>query len=146
MFVRSKRINGHEYAYLVENIWTDKGPRQKSRKYLGKIIRFEECADISFEKGEDVIASLVAWELLKHGFEEKNDVFVKEDIVINIAEKTVMKGKKHVSIGMHEGFLCGYFLEELYKEHDAYTMAKLFVEAGIDPPRDVFVALFMHKV
>src|SRR3990167_2170202 len=38
-FIRTKRVSGKEYAYLVANSWTASGPRQKVAKYLGRVIR-----------------------------------------------------------------------------------------------------------
>ena len=38
-FVRVKKISGSEYAYLVENTWTERGTRQRVGKYLGRIYK-----------------------------------------------------------------------------------------------------------
>jgi len=47
-FIRTKRIKGHKYAYLVRNYWTKKGSRQKSKKYLGRVVEFPKVKDIDF--------------------------------------------------------------------------------------------------
>lgn len=37
MFVRIKKINGHEYRYLVKSVRVDGKMKQKVIKYLGKV-------------------------------------------------------------------------------------------------------------
>ena len=48
-FIRIKKINGKEYAYLVENKWykrgfksKGKGSRQTVSKYLGRVYKFDK--------------------------------------------------------------------------------------------------------
>ena len=38
MFVRAKTIKNKKYGYLVENIWKNGKVKQKTKKYLGKIV------------------------------------------------------------------------------------------------------------
>ncbi len=78
-FVRKKKIKGKDYAYLVENMWTKKGSRQKVKAYLGKMFVFEQVKNPVLQdadKKEEILRNLVEWELLKHGFEKKGDKFV----------------------------------------------------------------------
>ena len=42
MFVRIKKINGHEYRYLVKSVRVDGKMKQKVIKYLGKVIPNQE--------------------------------------------------------------------------------------------------------
>ena len=42
MFERTKKINGHEYRYLVKSIRVDGKMKQKFIKYLGKVIPDQE--------------------------------------------------------------------------------------------------------
>ena len=42
MFVRIKKINGHEYRYLVKSVREDGKIKQKVIKYLGKVIPNQE--------------------------------------------------------------------------------------------------------
>lgn len=37
MFERTKKINGHEYRYLVKSVRVDGKMKQKFIKYLGKV-------------------------------------------------------------------------------------------------------------
>jgi len=86
VFIRKKKINGQDYAYIVKNKWTDKGSRQKA-KYLGKILHLDVKSDTSFEEHcqkkhscgmkefikeknkAEIINELVVYELLRRGFE-----------------------------------------------------------------------------
>ena len=52
-FIRTKKIDGKEYAYLVENKWykhsfkgKGRGPRQKVSKYLGRVYNFNKTENI----------------------------------------------------------------------------------------------------
>ncbi|MEM4271793.1 MAG: hypothetical protein QXD13_01755, partial [Candidatus Pacearchaeota archaeon] len=61
--------------------------------------------------------------------------------------KVLNKRGNEISLGLNEGFLSGYTIKRILKfkpivEEDAYTFAKLFVEAGIDAPKELFVAMF----
>ena len=42
MFERTKKINGHEYRYLVKSVRIDGKMKQKFIKYLGKVIPDQE--------------------------------------------------------------------------------------------------------
>ena len=42
MFERIKKINGHEYRYLVKSVRVDGKMKQKVIKYLGKVIHNQE--------------------------------------------------------------------------------------------------------
>ncbi len=54
MFERTKKINGHEYRYLVKSVRVDGKMKQKFIKYLGKVIPEQE------EKLEEIkLTSLV---------------------------------------------------------------------------------------
>lgn len=36
MFIRVKKVKGHDYYYLVENVWKDGKCHQVVRHYIGK--------------------------------------------------------------------------------------------------------------
>src|SRR3989338_2867947 len=89
-FIRTKKIYGKDYAYLVENRWykrkhkgKNKGPRQRVNKYLGRVYSFNKTEYIdfySFKKIADlgqylkdnsnnknqVFRDLVEWEMFRH--------------------------------------------------------------------------------
>jgi hypothetical protein len=41
MFLRKKTIKGHEYWYIVQNVWTEGKSKQHVLKYLGKRETFD---------------------------------------------------------------------------------------------------------
>ena len=51
---------------------------------------------------------------------------------------------KEISLRMNEGFLNSFTLERLFnlRSGESYYLAKCFVEAGIDIPKEVFVGVF----
>ncbi len=155
-----KRKSGQvlEYAYLVENKWykrgfknKKKGPRQKVSKYLGRVYNFEKVNDIGFfdfkvmENAEqyiinnsydDIIKDLVRWEMYRHD--------IGDEFSVSFDSKKVINNNKDVTLKINEGFLNSYTLRRLFnlKKDDSYYLAKSFVEAGIEIPKEVFVGLF----
>ncbi|MBI2128967.1 hypothetical protein HYU07_01895 [Candidatus Woesearchaeota archaeon] len=144
------------YAYLVENKWTYKGPRQKVMKYLGKVCFFDK-KDLMF-KGDikdighkELIKELVKWELRKHGFDEKEGFFASNGIFFENNEIYKKQANKKIScvLALNEGFLCGFTIKRLLEFNEkgsekevGLKLAKCFVEAGIDVPKDVFIECF----
>ncbi len=64
MFIRKKKIKGKEYAYLVENKYINGRVKQKVKRYLGKVFRFDRSGDFPittvFDKGRiDTIKDLL---------------------------------------------------------------------------------------
>ncbi len=156
VFVRVKRISGGEYAYLVENSWTEKGVRQKVGKYLGKVHRPEKAKSEGLgaflgisEVGRHIRGSsfkAIAADLIRR---ELHNHCVKEcDFAINFDELSVKNSRgKEVTIAMNEGFLCGHTLRQLIeydaeKDYSGYLLADLITAAGIAPEQDVFIELY----
>ena len=152
-FVRVKRINGGQYAYLVENSWTGKGARQKVSRYLGKVHAAEKSGSeslASFLKLPDlgkyvresdfpaIAKDLIRLELHNHGV---------DSVSVNFQEANVLGGSgKEVAVAMNEGFLCSHTLKSLleYKseeDYSSYRLADLITAAGIVPEQDVFIEL-----
>jgi len=160
-FIRTKKIAGKDYAYLVENKWykrgfkgKGRGSRQRVSKYLGRVYSFNKVNDndfLTFKSINDleqylknnsnnknqIFRDLVEWELFRHGIN-------KEEFTIDFSNKKIMKGNKEVSLRMNEGFLNSFTLGRLFnlKSGDSYYLAKCFVEAGIEIPKEVFVGVF----
>ena len=160
-FIRIKRIEGKEYAYLVENRWykrksrsKGKGPRQKVSKYLGRVYSFNKTNSnefLNFKNINDIeqyirdnnknqiIKDLVEWEMFRHNIDGK-------EFLIDFDNKKVIKNdnKKEVSLKINDGFLNSYTLGRLInlKAGNSYYLAKGFVEAGIEIPKEIFVGLF----
>jgi len=158
-FIRIKNISGKEYAYLVENKWykrkhkgKNKGSRQKVSKYLGKVYHFDKVNNydfLTFKNIDDlgqylknnnkiqVFKDLVEWELYRHDIN-------KEEFMVNIDNKKVTKNNKMVNLRINEGFMSSFTLGRIFKlkAGESYYMAKCFIEAGIDIPKEVFVGVF----
>ena len=122
-FIRTKKIKGAEYAYIVENKWKkrSKKVKQKTKKYLGRVYRFDKKKDIGFfefhsvsdeikyveeRKKEDIIVDLVKWELIKHGFNEEKAGFVNGDCIFKVKERKVVNSKGNkIALAFNEGYL-----------------------------------------
>jgi hypothetical protein len=141
-FIRLKRVNGAYYAYLVENTWTTKGPRQKVGRYLGKYVELPEMPVIPAEPDT---AKLIAAELRSRGFSDK---LVSDKIKVNLQTCTVRQGKKKLVLGLNGGFLCDYTLRKLLHFQPAeevtpgYRLARAFSDAGIRISREQFVGIY----
>lgn len=158
MFVRIKRIKGKKYAYLVENEWTSKGPRQKVTKYLGSVIEPVE-AEKDFSLGEnpeetfakktfkELIEFAVELELGRRGFKKSDEVFINEKIVVKFPEYLVMKGAKNVVLKMNKGFFCRETTHALLNydssnDHSGRVLAQLLISSGLPENEELFVELF----
>jgi len=89
----------------------------------------------------EILSDLVRWEIYKHdvaeqGFASSGDGF------------GVMKDGKSVVLGVNEGFLCSASVERVLKfrekeyEELGVRLAKRFVQAGLNVPKEVFVGWF----
>ncbi|MBW2996433.1 hypothetical protein KY332_03975 [Candidatus Woesearchaeota archaeon] len=162
-FIRTKKIKGAEYAYIVENRWKRKKTKQKSKKYLGRVYRFDRVNMMDFyefygisdvdkylaEKSkEEIIVDLIKLELFNHGFNEEKNCWRKGNCFLNLKEKKIYNEKgNNIALAFNEGFMTTYALRKLHNfradvEEEGYDFAKLFVEAGISIPKDVFVGIF----
>ena len=149
----------------------NKGPRQKVSKYLGrvhvlgkvndvdfynfkkinvmKIKDFQDTENLRFSRDleqylkknnnskNSIFKDLIEWELFRHNISDK-------EFTIDYSNKKVLKNNKPVSLKMNEGFLNSFTLSRIYnlKSNDSYYLAKCFVEAGIEIPKEVFVGMF----
>jgi hypothetical protein len=158
-FIRIKRVEGKDYAYLVESRWYKRkakgkgtGPRQKVSKYLGRVHKFDRVNDSNFfnfksidniqqylksKNKNEIVRDLVEWELLRHNIDNK-------EFFIDFENKKILKSNNEVSLKINEGFLNSYTLNRLFNLNsgDSYYLAKCFVEAGIEIPKEVFVGMF----
>ncbi len=159
-FVRIKRISGKEYAYLVTNSWTGRGPRQKVAKYLGRVIRPQKAksealgAFLGLTSEKDlrewirknsfgkIAAALLRLELKNHGIEGNND----HKISAEKAEFLDGKGKPLV-FALNDGFLCSYTARKLLEydpatDYTGYNLADALTAAGVAADKDVFIEMF----
>ncbi len=162
MFVRIKTVRGREYAYLVKNVWTERGPRQKVIKYIGAVVAVPYVKDISFKRFlepltiqdvfkrgiKEVYKSLVKRELVRHGFEMlDNDVLRSEHIIVNLKRVFVKKNKKNIALQMNEGFLCRETLERLFshtklEDESGKALAEDILGTGVSIEKDIFVRIY----
>lgn len=167
MFIRIKRVKNsrgmvYPYAYLVGSRWYKKktkgksrGPRQVVAKYLGRVYEFSKTDNQCFSEFMKItniegyiqknnigriVSDLIGWELFRHGIAKKD---------LNLSGFKFVKEGKDVSIKINEGMLNSYTAKRLVnfkftgcQEEDALALARYFIEAGIEIPKDVFIGIF----
>lgn len=153
MFIRKKKIAGSEYAYLVENKYNKrkKQSRQKSKEYLGKVIRLNPS------KGPinaPSIKEALILELTSKGFKQKKNLFILDDISIDLENLTVKQNEKNICLELNEGFLCNKTLTNLFnfntrnlnEKEIILKFADIFVSAGINLHHDSFISIFNNSI
>jgi len=150
-FIRIKRRKKGEeyceYAYLVENTWlkTRKQASQRVQKYLGKVYRPQKIArEFSCEPKSsfyDIVKEIIRWELGQH-------LIDSIEVDLEGCKVTDKNTGKQCVVAINDGYLCGETLagllqiEKKREEKQGYMLAKALVDAGIQPPREVFVVLY----
>ncbi|MBW2983499.1 hypothetical protein KY361_00105 [Candidatus Woesearchaeota archaeon] len=146
-----------------------KKSRQRVKAYLGRVYKLDKSSELDFlellsikdidnyvnsKSKKEVIIDLVKYELLKHGFDEVGSLVSNGEIFFDLdkAEFSILEGykrKQGIVLSLNEGFMCKetlrmltHFYAEGTEEEIGYKLAKSFVEAGIDVPKEVFVGLF----
>lgn len=144
-----------------------KGSRQKVSKYLGKVVKIEKEKEQGFFEFIDVkenarylenskiriVKDLVRYELFIRKFESKGDVLEKGDIVFDLKQRRFIDSKGdevRLVIEMNEGFLCKYTINRVVnfrakgddEREIGIELAKAFLEAGLNVPKEIFVAYF----
>jgi len=165
MFVRTKTISGKEYAYQVKNVWTRKGARQKTVKYIGSVHRLKRKHDrglSSFVARSDmqnyvqnsgknmIVRDLVALELHNYGFNEKKArVWEMGKLTADLSKWNFLCGKKNAVLAMNDGFMYDGSVRRLLRfktigdeDEVAVKLANCFVNAGIKIEKEIFVQLF----
>src|SRR3989338_4060929 len=139
-FIRIKKIKGIEYAYIVENSWQENKVKQKVKKYLGKVYKFErkKFEDEEYElagfigfvgdelehylavaKPKKILLDIVKWELSNHGFKQevkniqlwKNNVCIFNEKLIAV----INDNKADVAFGFNDGLLNTFKLRKLLR-------------------------------
>ena len=140
-YIRIKKIHAKQYAYLVENISTKKGPRQKVKKYLGRVFESENS------KERDEINEKTKKKFIQKLIKEIVKTFPKE-IYFSENELRIQKksNNKEVVLKINEGYLCGYTIQRILKfrrsqdiQKDGFTLAKHFLDAGLPISQEEFV-------
>lgn len=152
-------MKGHEYCYLVKNKAVKGKVKQKTKKYLGRVYFLRREKGESFREYtgilelepylkkdlKKVLGDLVEWELFRVNFSSVEGLdFDKEKLKIK-------KGKQEVVLSVNEGFMCSFTVKRIvgFKasgelEVDAERLAKLFVEAGFDLDKEVFIGIYQE--
>lgn len=147
-FLRVKKIKGKEYAYLVENSWTAKGPRQEVKKYLGRVHRFKGKGSYLLDYKDDSRGFLI--ELINFELNKIKAGLKKEKIEFDNKRLGFVRGKKKSCVlGLNQGFMCDYTLRRILNfkksgdiEVDSVKLAKFFIEAGFAVPQEYFIEYF----
>ncbi len=153
MFVRVKKIKGNYYAYNVQNRRVRGKVKQRVKGYIGKTLIPKKTNEKDFFEftGKDVnsykkhlketVEDLIKWELFKHDL---------KDVKIDIKKSSLTKDNEKIVIKLNEGYLYDKTIKSIIKFHavgdDEYFIGKefaeVFVKAGIDIPKELFVKLF----
>ncbi|MFT4312075.1 MAG: hypothetical protein ACMXYF_02500 [Candidatus Woesearchaeota archaeon] len=164
MFIRIKKVSGKTYAYLVQNVWTSAGTRQKAKGYLGRVyvcnpvlidaVDFS-CLQPDKNRQKQAIELVIEIFLEKLGFvkEKASWKLSIEKKIITYSGKKLFCAKKPVVLQVGEGYFCTYTIQKLFslssdleKIEQSRQRAKLlalrFVNAGIQLDAPVFIQLY----
>ena len=161
MFIRQKLISNRPYAYLVNTKWDkrSKKVRQKVSRYLGRIIFLERVKNTSFSDYysvdiskyvadndlKTILRDLIELEFYRHGFLRRSKY-----MMLNGSKAVDLENIEEV-YAMNEGFMNKYTLRSILKYHDLleegttripFKFAALFVNAGIDLDKALFIELY----
>ena len=158
MFIRTKKISGKQYAYLVENKWKDGRTVQVPVKYLGRVFSFPvvekfdfmEFTKLDLESAapKQILKELVAFELFIRGFSSKDGVWSLDGISVDLDSFNFTCKKRPIALAFYDGFLCKDTIKRIFdfnfsgEEKDKYDFAKLFVEAGLHVNKQAFSVLY----
>lgn len=152
MFIRKKSVKGKDYAYLITNRYNKKRKqsRQRSSKYLGKIIDMGNTpSQIKASSVEEAITNT----LLSQGFENTNESFSKNNVIINLSDKSITQEGRNICLKLNEGHLCNHTLTYLLdfqapestQSEIAHKFAEAFISAGINIDKSSFISIFSSK-
>jgi hypothetical protein len=164
-FIRTKTLKGNRYAYLVENVWTDKGPRQKAKKYLGRVYDFRREKEILFNEyypnynlelrsKKEILQDCIRIELICRGFIENSvNKWKNNGCFVDLKKLDITNHKgKSLGIGLNDGILCKPLLHKALNlkiepskeepEKEGYVLAKLLVECGLKVSHEMFIRLY----
>ncbi len=151
-FIRIKKINHAPYAYLVESVATANGPRQKVKKYLGRVHVREKQSSTSCtspaQTKKELLLALANQELANHGFVKKGGKYTDKRLSFSRSLRLVRKNKETV-LALNDGYLCSFTLRRILSfrptddiTQDAKTLAKHFLDAGIPISEEQFVQYY----
>ncbi len=154
-YIRIKKIQKQEYAYLVESVSTERGPRQKVKQYLGRIHHYFLSELIPSERNQntkkDFLNSLLKEHLKALNFSETRNELVNEQIAVTLDKCSILntKSKKEVVLALNQGFLCQFTIHRILNfkktpdlNKDGYALANYFQEAGLQITEEEFVQYY----
>ena len=155
MFVRVKKIQNKQYAYLVANEWTTAGSRQKVKAYLGKVHKPERKTERnialdSMKEFSHLVLDAIKLELENHGFKHNhNNVLTREGLIVDLHDNKISYKNRKSVIAINEGHLCDHTLSELLHfragekpEETSTRLATKIIEVGLKLQPEAFVQLF----
>ena len=157
-YIRVKKIKDNKYAYLVDNINTSSGPRQKVKKYLGRVHEFDKVKEgnVSESGNQGILHDLVISELVNLGFRKKGNNYIHNNFIFSLKENSLKKSTgskthKEAVISLNDGYLCSFTLQRIANfrkskdfNKDAYTLAKYFLQSGLQVNEEDFVRFYQE--
>ena len=138
-----------------------------------KNVAFDEFLNIHYNfkfddylennESEKIISDLIKWELYKKGFSlEEEGIMKRKKLIVNVNNKrdVLCYNGKPFSIKSGEGFLNNFSINTIMKykinvgkEWDGdidkrkvgMKLARMFIDGGINVPKEVFISLFEKK-
>lgn len=154
-YIRIKKKSNNSYAYLVESKNTPQGPRQKVKRYLGKVYDAKKTEStktvIQQDQKTDFLQSLTLRELQQHGFQPQKQQWyytTNDNISLIFSPKTLTLQckQKEAILAINDGFLSSFTLQRIKRfrktddlQRDATLLAHYFLEAGILISQQEFV-------
>lgn len=148
-YIRTKKISDKNYAYLVENISTTNGPRQKVKKYLGRVYFLEKIENkettINARNKKEFLQQLIQKHLENHGFTKKALTLINDKSSFDLNSLKLAKGV----LALNEGYLCDFTIETIFSfkktkdiRKDGTILAKQLLQAGLPLSEQEFVQLY----
>lgn len=155
MFVRAKSIKGQKYGYLVKNSWVKGKVKQKTKKYLGKIIPITPEVDIQYDidfsqSKRQVLRDIIGSVLIASGFKKKGLLYYNENITVHVGTAKILAGKASCVLQLHDRYVYSgllkqfldYYEPEDDTERPGTRLAKLLSDIGINIPPKIFIQLY----
>ena len=154
-FIRTKKIKKKEYAYLVESNWDPetKRPRQTVKNYLGLCVRLKDIEALpQLEQApnfQGMVRTLFCALLEQNGFIPSDGKMIREEIVVDLNQGTVLQKKRPCVLKSWDGYVCNLtlhavlqFKPEGIEEEAGRDLAHALRDAGLKVSPEIFIALF----
>ncbi|MGC8884938.1 MAG: hypothetical protein ACP5KK_00315 [Candidatus Nanoarchaeia archaeon] len=142
----------YNYVYEVENYRDGKKIKQKTIKFLGKLIKLNINSTINFndfnaviadiiercDTKEKVVEELIKQYLKKLNFKQKDFRFVKGKLIVDLKNKKLFQNNKNVFLKINDGFLGEYSLKQLITAKNYKEIAKWLILSGLMPKPKIF--------